>query len=89
MAGGIGMIGQVFCKLLTAAGANVTVASLDSGERAPEGANFRKIYLRSFENCQEVASDYQTVFHLASIKGSPKMTAECQQVFSSQLCNSA
>ena len=74
--GGTGMIGQALCTLLLKAGANVTVASLDSPERAHEGTNFRKIDLRSFENCQEVASDHQIVFHLAGVKGSPKMTAE-------------
>ena len=74
--GGTGMIGQALCQLLTDAGANVTVASLDSPDRAPKGTQFRKIDLRSFENCQEVASDHQIVFHLAGVKGSPKMTAE-------------
>lgn len=70
------MIGQALSKLLVEAGANVTVASLDSPDRAPAGANFMKIDLRSFENCMEVVSDHQLVFHLAGVKGSPKMTAE-------------
>ena len=74
--GGTGMIGQALCRLLLDVGANVTVASLDEPERAPEGTVFRKIDLRSFENCQEAVSDQEIVFHLAGVKGSPKMTAE-------------
>lgn len=74
--GGTGMIGQALCRLLVNAGANVKVASLDSADRTPPGTIFQKIDLRSFENCQEVVSDYELVFHLAGIKGSPKMTAE-------------
>ena len=74
--GGTGMIGQALCRLLLDVGANVTVASLDEPERAPEGTAFRKIDLRSFENCQEAVSDQEIVFHLAGVKGSPKMTAE-------------
>jgi GDP-L-fucose synthase len=74
--GGTGMIGQALCRLLLDVGANVTIASLDEPERAPEGTAFRKIDLRSFENCQEAVSDQEIVFHLAGVKGSPKMTAE-------------
>ena len=46
--GGTGMIGQALCRLLLDVGANVTIASLDEPERAPEGTAFRKIDLRSF-----------------------------------------
>ena len=74
--GGTGMIGQALCRLLIKADANVKVASLDSADRTPPGTKFQKIDLRSFENCQEVVSGYELVFHLAGIKGSPKMTAE-------------
>lgn len=74
--GGTGMIGQALCQLLVNEGANVTVASLDSEERAPKKTSFCKIDLRSFENCQEVARGNEIIFHLAGVKGSPKMTAE-------------
>lgn len=74
--GGTGMIGQALCKLLVAAEAKVTVASLDEPERAPTNTSFQKVDLRSFENCQEVAEGHEIVFHLAGVKGSPKMTAE-------------
>lgn len=70
------MIGQALCNLLVEAGAEVTVASLDSPDRAPADTAFRKVDLRSFENCMEVAAGHEIVFNLAGVKGSPKMTAE-------------
>jgi len=74
--GGTGMIGQALCNKLLNAGANVTIASLDSSERTPNGAKFKEIDLRSFENCMEVAEGHDIVFHLAGVKGNPKMTSE-------------
>lgn len=74
--GGTGMIGQPLCEMLIKAGAEVTVASLDSPERTPAGTSFRKLDLRSFDNCLTVAEGQDIVFHLAGVKGSPKMTAE-------------
>ncbi len=70
------MIGQPLCELLIAAGANVTVASLDGFERAPAGTRFRQLDLRSFDNCMAAAEGQDIVFHLAGVKGNPKMTAE-------------
>jgi GDP-L-fucose synthase len=74
--GGTGMIGQPLCEMLVNAGAEVTVASLDESDRAPTGTSFRKLDLRSFENCMSVTETQDIVFHLAGVKGSPKMTAE-------------
>lgn len=74
--GGTGMIGQPLCDMLVKAGADVTVASLDDAERTPIGTKFLKLDLRNFENCLEVAKNKEIVFHLAGVKGSPKMTAE-------------
>ncbi len=74
--GGTGMIGQPLCAMLVAAGANVTVASLDDAARAPKDTTFKKLDLRNFDNCLEVAKGQDIVFHLAGVKGSPKMTAE-------------
>lgn len=74
--GGTGMIGQPLCQMLVEAGAKVTVASLDSPERTPTGTSFRKLDLRSFDNCMAVTESKEIVFHLAGVKGSPKMTAE-------------
>jgi GDP-L-fucose synthase len=74
--GGTGMIGQELCKLLLDAEAILTVASLDEPTRAPAGATFKKLDLRSFDNCLEVVEGNEIVFHLAGVKGSPKMTSE-------------
>ena len=74
--GGTGMIGQPLCRMLLEQGATVTVASLDDASRSPEGTLFRKLDLRDFDNCLDVARDQEIVFHLAGVKGSPKMTAE-------------
>lgn len=74
--GGTGMIGQALCQKLVQAGAKVTVASIDPAERKPKGVQFKKLDLRSFENCLEVAEGVEYVFHLAGVKGSPRMTSE-------------
>ena len=74
--GGSGMIGQPLCKSLLNLGADVTIASLDDGSRKPRGAKHFKLDLRSFDNCMEVAKDKDIIFHLAGVKGSPKMTME-------------
>jgi GDP-L-fucose synthase len=74
--GGTGMIGQPLCEMLLSLGGIVTVASLDGAERAPNGVIFKKVDLRSFENCLTVSKGQEIVFHLAGVKGSPKMTAE-------------
>jgi len=74
--GGTGMIGQPLTEMLIRAGAEVTIASLDGAERAPKGATFRQLDLRNFDNCLSVAEQQNIVFHLAGVKGSPKMTSE-------------
>ena len=74
--GGTGMIGQPLCEMLIKAGAHVTVASLDSPDRKPKDTSFLKLDLRSFDNCMAVTEGRHIVFHLAGVKGSPKMTAE-------------
>ena len=74
--GGTGMIGQPLSAKLVNLGAEVIIASLDDSSRAPKGTKHRKLDLRSFENCLEVTQDIDIVFHLAGVKGSPKMTQE-------------
>lgn len=74
--GGTGMIGQPLCKMLIEAGAQVTIASLDGGDCVPEGAIFKRLDLRDFGNCLSAADGQEIVFHLAGVKGSPKMAAE-------------
>tara|TARA_B100000700_G_C15062474_1_gene866806 strand:- start:9853 stop:10842 length:990 start_codon:yes stop_codon:yes gene_type:complete len=74
--GGTGMIGQPLSLMLLQLGAEVTTASLDDASRAPKGAKHLKLDLRDFNNCLSVAEGIDIVFHLAGVKGSPKMTQE-------------
>ena len=74
--GGTGMIGQPLTEMLLNSGAEVTIASLDGAERAPSRATFIQLDLRNFDNCLAIAEKQNIVFHLAGVKGSPKMTSE-------------
>jgi GDP-L-fucose synthase len=74
--GGTGLIGRPLVEMLIKQGADVTVASLDDPSRCPEGAKFKKLDLRDFNNCMEVCKDMEIVFQLAGVKGSPAMTAK-------------
>ena len=74
--GGTGLIGQPLCEMLINEGANVTVASLDGESRSPAGTSFIRTDLREFQNCMQAAEGMDIVFHLAGVKGSPKMTSE-------------
>ncbi len=73
--GGTGMIGYQLVKLLLECESKVTVVSLDEGT-GHEKVKFIKSDLRNFENCLEVTKNKDIVFHLAGVKGSPKMTSE-------------
>ena len=72
----ITMIGRSLCEMLVSLGANVTIASLDDESSAIDGTEFLKLDLRSLENCLEVSNKKDIVFHLAGVKGSPKVTKE-------------
>ena len=74
--GGTGMIGQPLSLMLLQMGAEVITASLDDSSRAPKGAKHLKLDLRDFNNCLSVSKGIDVVFHLAGVKGSPKMTKE-------------
>ena len=74
--GGTGMIGRYLVDKLIERGNNVRVASLDGKELCHEEAEFNKLDLRNFENCIEVCKDIEEVYHLAGVKGSPKMCRE-------------
>lgn len=74
--GGTGMIGRQLVGLLLEAGANVVVASLDDRSRCPQGAEFVGGNLMDMRFCQEIARGADYVFHVAGIKGSPKMSRE-------------
>jgi GDP-L-fucose synthase len=74
--GGTGMIGHYLTKELLELGANVRVLSLDSSNDFDhKNIEVIKVDLRSRENCEKAFKNQEKVFHLAGIKGSPKMTA--------------
>lgn len=72
--GGTGLIGIPLVNKLLNRGANITVVSLDSEERAanvlPEGVKFLRRDLTEMNNCKEIVKNQDYVFHLAGIKGS-------------------
>ena len=74
--GGTGMIGKPLCEMLVNKGANVETVSLDVPREITKGTNHEKADLRSFDNCKRVCKGKDIVFHLAGVKGSPKMTKE-------------
>lgn len=74
--GGTGLIGQPLVEMLIAAGAKVTVVSLDDPSRAPAGVTFKRADLREFNSCLEACQGQEIVFQLAGVKGSPAMTAK-------------
>ena len=74
--GGTGMIGIPVVNKLIKKKAKVTVVSLDGKSRCPKGAKFLKKDLRDFNNCLKVCKNQDIIFHLAGIKGSPKMALE-------------
>jgi len=74
--GGTGMIGRYLVELLIEKGAKVTIASLDDPSRAHPKSKFLRLDLTDINNCKEVCQGIDIVFHLAGIKGSPKMTKE-------------
>ncbi len=73
--GGSGMIGRQLVDLLINSGAKVTVVAMDDSVNI-ENVFYLKKDLRNFDNCLEVCKNKDIVFHLAGIKGSPKMTME-------------
>ena len=74
--GGTGMIGRYLVDQLVERGHQVKVASLDGKELCNKKAIFKRLDLRDFNNCLEVCHDIDEVYHLAGVKGSPKMCRE-------------
>ena len=74
--GGTGLIGRPLVDQLVQLGANVTVASLDQGQGLDRSVSFKRVDLRELTSCIDCCKGQQIVFHLAGVKGSPKMTAE-------------
>ena len=74
--GGTGMIGRYLVPMLINDGHRVTVASLDGQDLCHPEAEFRQLDLRDFSNCLDVCKGIDHVYHLAGVKGSPKMCRE-------------
>ncbi len=74
--GGTGMIGISLVEMLIKLGAKVSIASLDDPSRAHPEATFNRVDLCNLNNCLEICEGKDIVFHLAGIKGSPKMTGQ-------------
>ena len=81
--GGTGMIGLSLCRSLVDLGADVTIASLDDASRKTEGTKHIKLDLRSFENCLEVSSGKDIIFHLAGVKGVKNVNGKTCYFYSS------
>ena len=73
--GGTGMIGREIAILLAYAGANVRVVSLDK-LRIHDKVDHVYGDLTDFNFCKEQTKDMDSVFHVAGIKGSIKVTVE-------------
>ena len=71
--GGTGLIGNPLVEMLIEKGAKVRIVSLDDVSRANPAAEFLRLNLLDFNNCLKACDDMDYVFHLAGIKGSPKM----------------
>ena len=74
--GGSGMIGRSLVKMLLDQNAMVTVADLNKPNDFWPEVNFIKVDLRYLNQCENICEGMDYVFHVAGIKGSPKMCAE-------------
>lgn len=79
--GGTGMIGKQVVDLLLQKGAIVRIASLDDPSRAQAETEFMRLDLSDFDNCLKACEGMEMVFHLAGVKGSPKMNIEKPATF--------
>jgi GDP-L-fucose synthase len=75
--GGTGTIGPALVKELLDAGADVTVASIDTVERAQSVLGDLSIFqhadLRDYETCLRLAKGQDYIFHLMGVKGSSQI----------------
>lgn len=74
--GGNGMIGRSLINLLMYSDCQIYVADLTKAEDLPYNVVQIKTDLRQFDNCLELCEGMDYVFHLAGVKGSPKMAKE-------------
>ena len=74
--GGSGMIGRSLINQLLNKGCEITIADLTKPTDLPEGVKFYEVDLRYFDNCLTICKGKNFIFHLAGVKGSPKMCIE-------------
>ncbi len=72
--GGTGLIGVQLANILVGYGAKVTVVSLEKNYELSKKCKYIKSDLRILKNCLISTRNKDFVFHLAGIKGSPKLT---------------
>ncbi len=70
------MIGRSLVNLLLDRGAKIYIADLTKPSDLQDGVEHIQVDLRFFDNCLDICKDKDYVFHLAGVKGSPKMCAE-------------
>ena len=81
ISGGTGLIGRALINLLKEYNpSSITSVSMDNSKI--EGVNCVQDDLRYFDVCTRLCHDKDYIFHLAGIKGSPKMCAEKPYSFS-------
>jgi GDP-L-fucose synthase len=74
--GGGGMIGRSLVKLLLEKECKIFIADLTKPSDLPEGVEHLQVDLRFFDNCLDICKGKDFIFHLAGVKGSPKMCLE-------------
>ena len=78
--GATGMVGRQLLPLLLERGALITAASLDQPTIVEsdllQNVDFKRVDLRSLDNCLEISKGKEIVFHLAGVKGSPLLTKQ-------------
>jgi GDP-L-fucose synthase len=72
--GGTGMVGRALVELLKKRNCDITIASLDDSDRVPEGVRWIYCDLTDINECERAVKGQELVFHLAGVKGSPKLT---------------
>lgn len=70
------MIGRSLVKLLLEKECKIYIADLTKPIDLPEGVEHLQVDLRFFDNCLDICKDKDFIFHLAGVKGSPKMCLE-------------
>ena len=70
--GGSGMIGRVLVDKLIDLGAILTVADIQIPDIKNEKAEYHKVDLRYFDQCESLCKNQNFVFNVVGVKGSPE-----------------